>query len=157
MSCHYLILVLFTDTLLFQWIKRMNICQPDSSIHLLCDRQSVKRVSIRSYSALYFSWIFPHSDWIQRDSPYSVQMRENPGKMQTRITPNTDSFYTVCQSEGAGWIICNFGRSKYFCCSAWSIYCNCSHIITQTETYCGYYFIAVHLIGIKLFFWYNIM
>ena len=28
-------------------------------------------------------------------SPYSVRMRENPGKMRTRITPNTDSFYAV--------------------------------------------------------------
>ena len=28
-------------------------------------------------------------------SPYSVQMRENTGKMQTRITPNTDTFYVV--------------------------------------------------------------
>ena len=26
---------------------------------------------------------------------YSVGMRENPGKMRTRITPNTDSFYAV--------------------------------------------------------------
>ena len=24
--------------------------------------------------------------------PYSVRMRENAGKMQTRMTPNTDSF-----------------------------------------------------------------
>ena len=28
-------------------------------------------------------------------SPYSARMRENAGKMQTRITPNTDSFYAV--------------------------------------------------------------
>ena len=28
-------------------------------------------------------------------SPYSAQMRENAGKMRTRITPNTDSFYAV--------------------------------------------------------------
>ena len=28
-------------------------------------------------------------------SPYSVQMRENAGKMRTRITPNTDTFYAV--------------------------------------------------------------
>ena len=27
--------------------------------------------------------------------PYSVRMRENPGKMLTRVTPNTDSFYAV--------------------------------------------------------------
>ena len=26
---------------------------------------------------------------------YSVRMRENAGKMRTRITPNTDTFYAV--------------------------------------------------------------
>ena len=59
------------------------------------------------YSELFwsaFSRIFLHSDWIRRDteylsvfspnagkcgsiSPYSVRMRENAGKMSTRITP----------------------------------------------------------------------
>ena len=28
-------------------------------------------------------------------SPYSVRMRENAGKMRTRITSNTDTFYAV--------------------------------------------------------------
>ena len=27
--------------------------------------------------------------------PQSVRMRENQGKMRTRITPNTDSFYAA--------------------------------------------------------------
>ena len=63
-------------------------------------RRNVKRVRIRSYSGPHFSRIFP--DWIRTEygemrsiSPYSVQMRESPGKMRTRITPNTDSFYVV--------------------------------------------------------------
>ena len=43
----------------------------------------VKSVRIRSYSRPHFSHIFPFSDW----------MRENAGKMRTRITPNTDTFY----------------------------------------------------------------
>ena len=30
-----------------------------------------------------------------RISLYSVRMRENAGKMRTRITPNTDTFYAV--------------------------------------------------------------
>ena len=40
---------------------------------------------------------FPHLLWIQRDSitPYSVRMRENTGKMRSRITPNMDTFYAV--------------------------------------------------------------
>ena len=32
---------------------------------------------------------------ILRISPYSVRMRQNVGKMGTRITPNTDTFYAV--------------------------------------------------------------
>ena len=32
-------------------------------------------------------------------SLYSVRMRENPGKMRTRITPNTDSFYAVKETR----------------------------------------------------------
>ena len=60
----------------------------------------VKRVRIRSYSVTHFSRIFPHSDW------YSVRMRENPGKMRIRITPNMGSFYAVlnsikCDDNGA--------------------------------------------------------
>ena len=54
----------------------------------------VKRARIRSYSGPHFSRIFLHSDWIQI-SPYPVRMRENKGKMRTRITPNADSFYAV--------------------------------------------------------------
>ena len=36
-----------------------------------------------------------HSVKVVRIRSYSVRMRENPGKMQTRITPNTDFFYAV--------------------------------------------------------------
>ena len=46
----------------------------------------VKRARVRSYSGPHFPRIFPHSDWIRRDtiSPYSVRMREN-----------TDTFYAI--------------------------------------------------------------
>ena len=62
----------------------------------------IKSARIRSYSGPHFPRIFPHSDWIRRDtiSPYSVQMRENAGKMRTKITPNTDTFYAV----GLDWL-----------------------------------------------------
>ena len=46
----------------------------------------VKGVHIRSYSGPHFSHIFPHS----------VRIRENAGKMRTRITPNMFIFYPVC-------------------------------------------------------------
>ena len=45
--------------------------------------------------------IFPSFSCIRTEhgevsiSPYSVRMRENAGRMRTRITPNTDSFYVV--------------------------------------------------------------
>ena len=46
----------------------------------------MKSVCIRSYPATHF----PHSDWIRRDTKYL-----ECGKMRTRITPNTDTFYEV--------------------------------------------------------------
>ena len=55
----------------------------------------VKIVRIRRYSGLHFSRIFPHSDWIQGDTEYVSIFSLNVGKMRTRITPNTDSFYAV--------------------------------------------------------------
>ena len=46
--------------------------------------------------------IFPHSDWIRRDteylsvfSPISVRIQSYCGKIRTRRTPNTDTFYPV--------------------------------------------------------------
>ena len=35
--------------------------------------------------------IFPHSDWIRRDTPY-LRIQSVCGKMRTRITPNTNTF-----------------------------------------------------------------
>ena len=60
----------------------------------LSDTHWVKSVRIQSYSGSYFSGIFPHSDWIRRDTYLSV-FTPNAGKMLTRITPNTDTFYAV--------------------------------------------------------------
>ena len=56
------------------------------------DLHCIKKVRIRSFSDPHFSRIFSHSD---RISPYSVQMRENQGKVRTRITLNKDSFYAA--------------------------------------------------------------
>ena len=52
--------------------------------------------------------IFPYSDWIPRDTPYlsvwspnlgkyfvSLRIQSEFGKIRTRITPNTDTFYAV--------------------------------------------------------------
>ena len=98
----------------------------------------VKRIRIRSYSGRHFFRIFPHLDWIRRDTP--VRMRENLGKMQTRITPNTDSFYAVSVTESffkqnskCFWIT----SLQYYICVVWVCYilrrllfklkfCNCN-------------------------------
>ena len=40
----------------------------------------VKRVRIRSYSGPHFSRIFPHSDWIRRDTPYLSVLSSNVEK-----------------------------------------------------------------------------
>ena len=50
----------------------------------------VKSVHIRTYSGLHFSRIWTEYGEIRSISPYSVQMRENVGKMRIRVTPNTE-------------------------------------------------------------------
>ena len=58
----------------------------------------IKSVRIRCYFGPHFSRIFSHSDRIRRIlciSPHSVRMQEDAGKMRTRVTPNTDTFYAV--------------------------------------------------------------
>ena len=52
----------------------------------------VKRVHIRSYSGPPFSRIRNECGDILRISPCSYRIRENAGKMRTRITPNTTLF-----------------------------------------------------------------
>ena len=55
------------------------------------------------YSELFWSAFFPHFPSVIRTeygeigsvSPYSFQMWENAGKIWTRITPDTDTFYAV--------------------------------------------------------------
>ena len=44
---------------------------------------------------LTFTRIWTEYGGILRISPYSVQMRQNAGKMQTRRTQNTDTYYAV--------------------------------------------------------------
>ena len=58
-------------------------------------RHYVKSVQIQNYFWSVFSHIRTEYGEILRMSPYSVRMRENLGRMQTRITPNTDTFYAV--------------------------------------------------------------
>ena len=73
----------------------------------------VQSVRIQSYSGPHFFRIFPHSDWILR-------MREHVGKMRTRITPNTDTFYAVFSKNEVfenSWYVLEISRNIFerFC------------------------------------------
>ena len=78
--------------------------------------ESVKRTLHKKilYLELFwsaFSRIWTEYGEILRISLYSVRMRENVGKMRTRITPNTDKFYEV---EIPSSVARNFERSGLF-------------------------------------------
>ena len=67
--------------------------------HKWSQNHCVERVRIQSYSGPHFFRIFPHSDWTQSFSPYTVRMWKNAGKMRTRITPNKITFYVVFKRQ----------------------------------------------------------
>ena len=52
----------------------------------------VKRVRIRSYSGPPFSRIFPHSDWIQRDTEYLSVFSLNAGKCGKNADQNNSEY-----------------------------------------------------------------
>ena len=89
-----------------------NDCKIFYSEATIINIHCVKWVHIWSYFGPHFYRIFPHSDWIRRDTPYFLRiqseygkknarkMREkcekkNARKMLTRIIPNTETFYAV--------------------------------------------------------------
>ena len=59
-------------------------------VHIFCGFVNLEKIdnNNNNNNGHHFSRILPHSGWILRISPYSVQMRENAGKMRTRITPD---------------------------------------------------------------------
>ena len=52
----------------------------------------VKSVGIRSHSGPHFSRIFPHSDWIQRDTPYPSVFSWNAGKCGENAEQNNSEY-----------------------------------------------------------------
>ena len=48
--------------------------------------------------------IFPHKDWIKRDTPHLSVFSPNTWKIRTRITPNTDTFHAVGNGTLNNWI-----------------------------------------------------
>ena len=67
------------------------------------------------YSELFWSAFFPHFCAFGLNterSPYSVRMRENAGKMRTRITPNTETFYAGIAFKKMVVSICSFKKQS---------------------------------------------
>ena len=74
----------------------------DLKVYLLTSKLFNHRCIKKSVFGVILVRIFPAFSRIRTEygvivciSPYSVRMRENAGKMQTRITLNTDTFYAV--------------------------------------------------------------
>ena len=63
-------------------------------------RHCVKSVLIRSYSGPHFP-AFGLSEYL---SIFTLRIQSRCGKMQTRITPNTDTFYPVRMSIVSSWL-----------------------------------------------------
>ena len=60
-----------------------------------CDLIGLRNQCVKCpYSELFWSAFF-RIGTEYGETPYSVPMRENAGKMRTRITPNTDTFYAL--------------------------------------------------------------
>ena len=57
--------------------------------HLTCLIGTAEKVSV---FRVILVRIFPHSDWIRRDT---LRIQSECGKIQTIIIPNTDTFYAV--------------------------------------------------------------
>ena len=97
-----LALIFYLDQHYMHWKK---IKEWENKSNNLKNLNSVKSVRIRSYSGPHFSCIFPHSDWIRRDTQYlsvfcpnAGKCQKNAEKMRTRITPNASTFYAVMNS-----------------------------------------------------------
>ena len=67
-----------------------------SMVFTVKNAHCLKGVRIWSYSGPHFSSFSRfRTEYREILSLYSVRMRENAGKIRTRITPNTDTFYAV--------------------------------------------------------------
>ena len=67
---------------------------------------SVKRVRIQSYSGPHFSRIFPHLDWIRRDTEYLPVFNPNPGKSGKNADQNNSEYRLSLRSIYYPKIVC---------------------------------------------------
>ena len=81
----------------------------------------VKSIHIRSYSGQHFSRIRTKYGEILRISPYSARMRENVGKMRTRITPNRRFLHSVVTWYSSSTRKKMLEKYKTYCKLQWRI------------------------------------
>ena len=69
-------------------------------LRAVCDQFTAWKLSVLGVILVR---IFPHSGWIRRDT-VSLLINSECGKMRTRITPNTDTFYYF-HSTASQWYL----------------------------------------------------
>ena len=81
-----------------------------------CNIHCMKSVRILSYSGPHFSRIFPHSDWIRRDTPYLSVFSLNVRKREKNTDQNNSEYGHFSRSDCSLWMKLLFNvysMSKY--------------------------------------------
>ena len=73
------------------WLHFISRCSSECNQHLILDLHWVRSVRIRSYCGPHF----PAFELNTERCSVSLSIQSEYGKMQTRITPNTDTFYAT--------------------------------------------------------------
>ena len=68
-------------------------------IQRIGQKHCVKTVRIRSYSGPHFPPIFPHLDWIRRDTEYLSVFSPNEGKCGKNVDQNNSEYGHFLRSE----------------------------------------------------------
>ena len=90
----------------------------------------VKSVRIRSYAGTHFSRIFPHSDWIRRDTPYLFVFSPNAGKSRKNADQNNSEYVDFLGNDG----FCEKDYREYHLSGKY----NCTEVIYPlSHNWCG--------------------
>ena len=84
-------------------------------LNIFYNVHSVKSVCIRSYSGPHFPALGMNTERCS----VSLQIQSECGKIRTRITPNTDTFYAACYYLTANrWVLPSLGMNIWLdvCC-----------------------------------------
>ena len=84
------------------WNKKTSSCRSNTVTfrHNNAYMHCVKIVRIPSYSGPHFSHIFPHSDWIRRDTEYLSIFSPNVGKCGKNADQNNSGYAYFLRSDG---------------------------------------------------------